>query len=132
MLNLEIMKGGREMKRYSIEELIDINDFFECAANVYFSRFNKYAYLKLVSSKGDIRSYILEIEQLDKILTNYYIETLNRIILYGLDHNHMDFRVIMGKKQNSVEVTVDNVFYICTIEEWNFINRAIRAQRYSI
>jgi hypothetical protein len=124
------MKGGREMKRHSIEELIDINDFFECAANVYFSRFNKYAYLRLVSSKGKIRSYILKKDQLDKILTNFYIETLNRIIVYGLEHNHMDFRVIMGKHQNCVEVTVDKLHYKCTMEEWDFINRAIRSQRY--
>ncbi|BCC73774.1 hypothetical protein BCJMU51_5464 [Bacillus cereus] len=63
-------------------------------------------------------------------MANFYIGVINEIIQYGLDNNFMNFKVLMSKTQNYVEVNIDNQVHRCSMEEWNFINNAIRIQRY--
>ncbi len=115
---------------FTVEELININDQFESAEGVLFERDNDRVILFLFIDNNTFYHYILGKREFNLILQNFYIESLNNIILATLEKEFVEIEIDKKEKDFPIQIILESgqVIYM-NEEEHDFILEALMIQR---
>lgn len=118
------------MIRLSVEELVEINDFYNGAAKVTITyAVGGIVQLKLVGWDGIVDDFILSKRDLIMVLRNFYIEDIYDIVLSAISEP-IEVKVDESVKYYPVQITVEDGYkYYCNIEELKYIRRIIKRQK---
>lgn len=129
------MKGGVNMKDYSIKDLIYINELFESSVCVRFITLNRFVQLEFTDEEGIVHPYTVTKREFVQIKRNFYIEELNEIIEYGLEEGVSMYTKIDSSNEGFpievifMEGDVVCKQFRCNFEELGFVYKALKKQR---
>ena len=76
-------RGGDEtMFRLSVEELVEINDFYNSATRVTITYVSGNIVLLELYEEGEVEEFVLSKRELIMILRNFYVEDICDIVLF--------------------------------------------------
>lgn len=115
--------------RLSVEELVEINDFYNAAIKVTITYVTEDLVLLELYDGGHIDEFILSKRDLIMVLRNFYVEDICDIVLSGI-HNDIEVRVEESVEYYPVQITLaDGHKYYCNLKELNYIRRLITNQK---
>jgi len=114
---------------YTVDELIRINELFETANKVWIERDEDRVTLIVFIKKG-LYYYNLGKREFNLILQNFYIESLNDIIVATLDKRFVDIKINKYDKDFPIQIILENsqTFYM-NEEEHDFVLEALMIQQ---
>src|SRR5690625_110418 len=114
---------------YTVDELIRINELFETANKVWIERDEDRVTLIVFIKKG-LYYYNLGKREFNLILQNFYIESLNDIIVPTLDKRFVDIKINKYDKDSPIQIILENsqTFYM-NEEEHDFVLEALMIQQ---
>lgn len=124
------------MKRYSVEELIWINEFFENAVFIQISLFNKFVKIDMTDEEGNTEVRIVTKRDFRLIQKNFFVEEIHEIIELLLNNkNKCSIFTDYNEKEFPVSIKIfdsnDNLIKAvrCSDEEFCFIYNAVKKQK---
>ncbi|EOV9526382.1 hypothetical protein [Bacillus cytotoxicus] len=113
----------------SVEELIEINDFFNSSTRITITYFIDNTVLLELYEDSVVEEFILSKRDLIVVLRNFYVEDICDIVLSGVK-GCINIRVDKDIEDYPVEITVEDGYkYYCNIQELNYIKGIISNQR---
>ena len=117
------------MFKLSVEELVEINDFYNGATRVTITYATGNTVLLELYDGRDIEEFILSKRDLIMILRNFYVEDICDIVHSGVC-GHIDVKIEKKIEHYPVRITVeDGHKYYCNLEELNYIYNIIEYQK---
>ncbi|TFB21464.1 hypothetical protein E3U55_09135 [Filobacillus milosensis] len=117
------------MLKLSVEELIEINDFYNGATRVTITHATGNTALLELYDGRDIEEFILSKRDLIMVLRNFYVEDICDIVHSGVN-GIIDVKVDKSIEHYPVQISVeDGHKYYCNIEELNYIYGIIDYQK---
>lgn len=115
--------------KLSVEELIEINDFYNGATRVTITHATGNTVLLELYDGLDIEEFILSKRDLIMVLRNFYVEDICDIVQSGVC-DHIDVKIDKKIEHYPVQITVeDGHKYFCDLEELKYINGIIDYQK---
>lgn len=122
-------KGGGYMLKLSVEELVEINDFYNGAFKVTITYATGNTVLLELYDGVDIEEFVLNRRDLIMVLRNFYVEDICDIV-HSAVHGSIDVKVDRSSEHYPVQISVeDGHKYYCNLEELNYIYGIINYQR---
>ncbi len=117
------------MHKLSVEELIEINDFYNGATRVTITHVEGNTVLLELYDGHGIEEFILSKRELIMILRNFYVEDICDIVHSGV-YGFIDVKVLKSNGQYPVQISVeDGHKYYCNLEELYYINSVVEYQK---
>ncbi|GGH88559.1 hypothetical protein JOD43_004263 [Pullulanibacillus pueri] len=117
------------MIKLSVEELIEINDFYNGATRVTITHATGSMVLLELYDGRDLEEFILSKRDLIMVLRNFYVEDICDIVHSGVC-GHIDVKIDKKIEHYPVQITVeDGHKYFCNLEELKYINGIIDYQK---
>ncbi|GEM_PF-5969679 len=117
------------MLKLSVEELVEINDFYNGSSRVTITYVTGDTVLLELYDGGDIDEFILSRRDLIMVLRNFYVEDICDIVQSGVC-GHIDVIINNKIEHYPVQVTVeDGHKYYCNLEELNYIYDIVQYQK---
>lgn len=115
--------------KLSVEELVEINDFYNSATKVTITYATGNTVLLELYEDGVMEEFILSKRDLIMILRNFYVEDICDIVHSGVN-KYIDIKVDKTIEYYPVQITVeDGHKYYCNLDELNYIHRIINNQK---
>ncbi|WP_284141766.1 hypothetical protein [Virgibacillus sp. LDC-1] len=115
--------------KLSVEELVEINDFYNSATKVTITYATGNTVLLELYEDGVIEEFILSKRDLIMVLRNFYVEDICDIVHSGVN-KYIDIKVDESIEYYPVQITLeDGHKYYCDLDELNYINRIIERQK---
>lgn len=115
--------------KLSVEELIEINDFYNGATRVTITHATGNTVLLELYDGRDLEEFILSKRDLIMVLRNFYVEDICDIVHSGVC-GHIDVKIDKKIQHYPVQITVeDGHKYFCNLEELKYINGIIDYQK---
>lgn len=115
--------------KLSVEELVEINDFYNSAAKIIITYVTSNTVLLELLEDGEIEEFILSKRDLIMVLKNFYVKDVCDIVLAGLS-GYIEVKINKFIEDYPVEIfLVDGQKYFCNEEEWDYINKIINNQK---
>lgn len=115
--------------KLSVEELVEINDFYNSATKVTITYATGNMVLLELYEDGVIEEFILSKRDLIMVLRNFYVEDICDIVHSGVN-KYIDIKVDKSIEYYPVQITVeDGHKYYCDLDELNYINQIIYNQK---
>ncbi|MFY3791447.1 hypothetical protein ACOQFO_07095 [Ureibacillus sp. MALMAid1270] len=119
------------MLKLSVEELVEINDFYNGSSRVTITYVTGDTVLLELYDGGDIDEFILSRRDLIMVLRNFYVEDICDIVHSGVN-GYFDVKVDESSEHYPVQITVeDGHKYYCNLKELNYIKNIIDHQKES-
>lgn len=117
------------MNKLSIEELVEINDFYNSSTRVVITYAKSNLVLLELYEDGVIEEFLLSKRDLIMVLRNFYVEDICDIVVSGVN-GHFQVKVDKSIEHYPVQITIeDGHKYYCNLEELNYINKIINNQK---
>ena len=117
------------MLKLKVEELVEINDFYNSASKVTITYATGNTVLLELYEDGVTEEFILSKRDLILVLRNFYVEDICDIVQSGV-YGQIDVRVNKSIEHYPVQISVeDGHKYYCNLEELNYINKLIGNQK---
>ncbi|WP_163969316.1 hypothetical protein [Oceanobacillus halotolerans] len=117
------------MIRLSVEELVEINDFYNGSSKITITYATGNTVLLELNEDGDTELFILSKRDLIMIQRNFYVEDICEIVRSSV-YGHIEVKVDESIEQYPVQISVeDGHKYYCNVEELNYIKRIIDNQK---
>ncbi|MFC4558392.1 hypothetical protein ACFO3D_09225 [Virgibacillus kekensis] len=117
------------MPKLRVEELIEINDFYNGATRVTITHATSNKVLLELYDGRDLEEFILSKRDLIMVLRNFYVEDICDIVHSGVC-GHIDVKIDKKIEHYPVQITVeDGHKYYCNLEELNYIYNIIEYQK---
>lgn len=117
------------MLKLSVEELIEINDFYNGATRVTITHATGNTVLLELYDGRDLEEFILSKRDLIMVLRNFYVEDICDIVHSGVC-GHIDVKIDKKIEHYPVQIKVeDGHKYYCDFEELNYIYNIIDYQK---
>ncbi|KNE21778.1 hypothetical protein [Virgibacillus pantothenticus] len=117
------------MIKLSVEELIEINDFYNGATRVTITHATGNTVLLELYDGRDIEEFILSKRNLIMVLRNFYVEDICDIVHSGV-YGFIDVKVDKLNEHYPVQISVeDGHKYYCNLEELYYINGIVVYQK---
>ncbi|WP_243292791.1 hypothetical protein [Bacillus sp. FJAT-47783] len=117
------------MLKLKVEELVEINDFYNGASRVTITNATGNMVLFELYDGRDIEEFILSKRDLIMVLRNFYVEDICDIVHSGV-YGFMDVKVDKTSEHYPVQISVeDGHKYYCNLEELNYIYEIIDYQK---
>ncbi|GLB61777.1 MULTISPECIES: hypothetical protein [Bacillaceae] len=117
------------MLKLSVEELVEINDFYNSASRVTITYATGNTVLLELHTGGDLEEFILNRRDLIMVLRNFYVEDICDIVHSGV-YGFIDVKVDKSSEHYPVQISVeDGHKYYCNLEELNYIYSIIDYQK---
>lgn len=128
--NVEVNgRGGGYMLKLSVEELVEINDFYNGSTKVTITHATGNTVLLELYDGGDVEEFILSKRDLIMVLRNFYVEDICDIV-HAAVYGSVDVKVDRSSEQYPVQISVeDGHKYYCNLEELSYIQGIINYQR---
>ncbi|AJH79778.1 hypothetical protein I6J17_09395 [Heyndrickxia coagulans] len=115
------------MNKLSIEELVEINDFYNSSTRVVITYATSNLVLLELYEDGVIEEFLLSKRDLIMVLRNFYVEDICDIVVSGVN-GHFQVKVDKSIEHYPVQITIeDGHKYYCNLEELNYINKIINS-----
>lgn len=115
--------------KLSVEELIEINDFYNGATRVTITHATGNTVLLEIYDGRDIEEFILSKRDLIMVLRNFYVEDICDIV-HSAINGFIDVKVDKTSENYTVQISVeDGHKYYCNLEELNYIYDIIDYQK---
>ncbi len=115
--------------KLSVEELIEINDFYNGATRVTITHATGNTVLLELYDGRDIEEFILSKRNLIMVLRNFYVEDICDIVHSGV-YGFIDVKVDKLNEHYPVQISVeDGHKYYCNLEELYYINGIVVYQK---
>lgn len=115
--------------KLSVEELIEINDFYNGATRVTITHVTGNTVLLELYDGRDIEEFILSKRELIMVLRNFYVEDICDIVQSGV-YGFIDVKVDKSNEHYPVQISVeDGHKYYCNLEELYYINGIVDYQK---
>lgn len=115
--------------KLKVEELVEINDFYNSASKVTITYATGNTVLLELYEDGVTEEFILSKRDLILVLRNFYVEDICDIVQSGV-YGQIDVRVNKSIEHYPVQISVeDGHKYYCNLEELNYINKLIGNQK---
>lgn len=115
--------------KLKVEELVEINDFYNSASKVTITYVTGDTVLLELYEDGVTEEFILSRRDLILVLRNFYVEDICDIVNSGV-YGHIEVKVEKTIEHYPVQISVeDGHRYYCNIEELNYIKRIIDHQK---
>ncbi|MGE6895633.1 hypothetical protein [Priestia flexa] len=116
------------MLKLNVEELVEINDFYNGASRVTIPHVTGNTVLLELFDGHDIEEFILSKRDLIMVLRNFYVEDICDIVHSGV-YGFIDVKVDKTSEHYPVQISVeDGHKYYCNLEELDYINGIIDFQ----
>jgi hypothetical protein len=113
------------MIRLSVEELVEINDFYNSASKVIITYVTGNTVLLELYEEGVIEEFILSKRDLAMVLRNFYVEDICDIVqsaINGIIYVRVDETI----ENYPVEISLEDGYkYYCNLEELKYIKRIV-------
>ncbi|MHA6252755.1 hypothetical protein [Oceanobacillus sp. CAU 1775] len=117
------------MLNLTVEELIEINDFFNSSSEISIVYITGDLVLLELYDNGQIDEFIISQRDLIMVLRNFYVEDICDIVHLGVN-GCIRVRVDETVKHYPVEITAEDGYkYYCNLQELNYIKRLINRQK---
>ncbi|RSK36622.1 hypothetical protein [Bhargavaea beijingensis] len=117
------------MLKLKVEELVEINDFYNSASKVTITYVTGNTVLLELYEDGVNEAFILSRRDLILVLRNFYVEDICDIVRSGV-YGHIEVKVDKTIEHYPVQISVEDGYkYYCNIEELNYIKRIIDHQK---
>ncbi|MEQ6376358.1 hypothetical protein RZN25_05895 [Bacillaceae bacterium S4-13-56] len=114
-----------KLLKLKVEELVEINDFYNGASRVTITYATGNTVLLELYDGRDIEEFILSKRDLIMVLRNFYVEVICDIVHSGV-YGFIDVKVDETSEHYPVQISVeDGHKYYCNLEELNYINEII-------
>lgn len=115
--------------KLTVEELIEINDFYNSAAKVKITYATGNTVLLELYEDGVTEEFVLSKRDLIMVLRNFYVEDICDIVQSGL-YGKMEVIVNKSIEHYPVQISLeDGHKYYCDLEELNYIKHIIDHQK---
>lgn len=129
MLKINAIGRWDMLLKLSVEELVEINDFYNSATKVTITYATGTMVLLELYEDGVVEEFILSKRDLIMVLRNFYVEDICDIVHSGVN-KYIDIKVDKSIEYYPVQITVeDGHKYFCNLDELNYINRIINNQK---
>lgn len=117
------------MLKLKVEELVEINDFYNSASKVTITYVTGDTVLLELYEDGVTEEFILRKRDLIMVLRNFYVEDICDIVQSGV-YGHIEVKIEKSIEHYPVQISVEDGYkYYCNIEELNYIKRIIDHQK---
>ncbi|GGJ55453.1 hypothetical protein GCM10007111_17160 [Virgibacillus kapii] len=116
------------MLKLKVEELVEINDFYNSASRITITYATGNTVLLELYEAGVTEEFILSKRDLIMVLRNFYVEDICDIVQSGV-YSHIEVKVDKSIEHYPVQIYVeDGHKYYCNLEELNYIKGIIDHQ----
>ncbi|QJX64609.1 hypothetical protein HLK66_25115 [Niallia circulans] len=117
------------MLKLKVEELVEINDFYNSASKVTITYVTGNTVLLELYEDGVTEEFILSRRDLILVLRNFYVEDICDIVQSSL-YDDIEVKVDKSIEHYPVQITVEDGYkYYCNVEELNYIKEIIERQK---
>ncbi|WP_156289891.1 hypothetical protein [Oceanobacillus salinisoli] len=117
------------MLKLKVEELVEINDFYNGASRVTITYATANSVLLELYDGSDIEEFILSKRDLIMVLRNFYVADICDIVHSGV-YGFIDVKEDILNEHYPVQISVeDGHKYYCNLEELNYIWEIINYQK---
>ncbi|MGN8648401.1 hypothetical protein ACTNEO_20375 [Gracilibacillus sp. HCP3S3_G5_1] len=118
----------KKLNKLSIEELVEINDFYNSSTRVTITYATSNLVLLELYEDGVIEEFLVSKRDLIMVLRNFYVEDIYDIVVSGVN-GHIQVKIDKSIEHYPVQITIeDGHKYYCNLEELNYINKIINNQ----
>lgn len=115
--------------KLKVEELVEINDFYNSASKVTITYVTGNTVLLELYEDGVTEEFILSRRDLILVLRNFYVEDICDIVQSSL-YDDIEIKVDKSIEHYPVQITVEDGYkYYCNVEELNYIKEIIERQK---
>lgn len=115
--------------KLSVEELVEINDFYNSASKVTITYVTGDTVLLELYEDGVTEEFILSRRDLILVLRNFYVEDISDIVQSGV-YGQIEVKIDKSIEHYPVRVSVEDGYkYYCNLEELNYIKDLINNQK---
>lgn len=117
------------MLKLKVDELVEVNDFYNGASRVTITYATGNTVLLELYDGSDTEEFILSKRDLIMVLRNFYVEDICDIVRSAV-YGHVEVRVDKSIEHYPVQISLeDGHKYFCNFEELNYMNQIIDYQR---
>lgn len=115
--------------KLKVEELVEINDFYNSASKVTITYVTGNTVLLELYEDGVTEEFILSRRDLILVLRNFYVEDICDIVQSSL-YDDIEIKVDKSIEHYPVQITVEDGYkYYCNVEELDYIKEIIERQK---